>query len=1314
MYSTHEAELNLPTLPLSARRVHIVPALTTASLLSMGQLCDAGCRVTFDAKSVNVHLDDNLLLSGVRTPTTGLWHLSLLPPAPPLPPLLHQSFAAVHSATPAELVAFAHAALFSPTLSTLKQALERGYLTAFPGLSAKTLAKYPPNSIAMHKGHLDQSRKNQRSTKPGAPLSMPAPSIDAPPTVATADAFPLPDDNTHARTHHCFAAVFEPATGQIHSDQTGKFVLASSAGNNYVLVVYDYDSNSILVEPMRSRTGPCILAAFQVVHARLVNAGLRPQLHRLDNECSAALKSFLRASDIDFQLVPPGLHRRNAAERAIRTFKNHFIAGLCSVDKNFPLHLWDKLLPQAELTLNLVRGSRLNPKLSAHAQLNGTFDFNRTPLAPPGIRVLVHIKPADRTTWSPHGADGWYVGPALESYRCYSVWLWETRATRICDTLTWFPTKTTMPLASSNDLILAGIQDILHALQHPSAGSPLAPLTDSHHAALMQLTSILSTIAAPPDAPATRPPEPADTPPVVPPSVTPNPLPVTSLRVATPLATTVPLSPQPTAPTDASLRVPTSSKTVTFAPLPTPTTGLTFANSTGATGKQRRRIRRQSNASSTTHPAKTVHPSKLSPPIRPRIGASHQHATRSNTPQHPGVAAHQHGTRSTALHHVAAYTRALLFDDVRAPQSPFANAAPNTHRRPHFALHGHAINPDTGKIAEYRELSQCSEGRIWQGSNCEEIGRLAQGFGDVKGTNTIIFIPVSSVPKGRKVTYLRVVSAMRPEKAKPYRVRWTVGGDKIDYPFDVSTKTADLTTAKLLLNSVVSTPNAQFLTADLKDFYLGTPMSRYEYMRVPIWMLPDAIIEQYMLRPLFHNGYVYVEIRRGMYGLPQAGRIANDQLVAFLQPHGYTPCPLTHGLWRHHTRDIVFSLVVDDFGVRYTNRADADHLIATLRTAYEVSLDWTGSRYCGLSLKWDYTNRTCDMSMPGYIDRALQRFQHVATTKPEHAPHPWQRPNFGAKTQFATIPDSSPALDVADKTRILEVLGTLLFYARAIDSTMLTAIGELATEQTQATKTTMDKLAQLLNYCASHPDATIRFTASDMILAVESDASYLSVVKGRSRAAGYFFLTNKTTSPFGPFKPNGAVHVMCHIMREVLSSAAEAELGALFHNGKEACPLRIALEEMGHPQPATPMATDNNTASGIATDTVKQKRSKAIDMRFYWIRDRVRQGQFQIYWSKGQTNRADYFSKHHPASHHQAIRSAYLYSPTTTTRNYFDCLADTALTPSPPLPRANSITTDSVDSGEGVLLAPGNPECHCDVIHDVTMSHCQNHSITSS
>ena len=201
------------------------------------------------------------------------------------------------------------------------------------------------------------------------------------------------------------------------------------------MIVYNYDSNFIFVQPFQNRTAKCILAAYTILHQRLCKAGLRPKLQCLDNKCSTLLKDFLDAEGIDYQLVPPAVHRRNAAERAIRTFQNHFIAGLCSVDKDFPIHLWDHLIPQAELTLNILRGSRLNPKLSAWAQVNGIFDFNRVPLAPPGCRVLVHDKPQNRTTWSPHALDGWYVGPATESYRCYCVWMWTARAIRICDTV---------------------------------------------------------------------------------------------------------------------------------------------------------------------------------------------------------------------------------------------------------------------------------------------------------------------------------------------------------------------------------------------------------------------------------------------------------------------------------------------------------------------------------------------------------------------------------------------------------------------------------------------------------------------------------------------------------------------------------------------------------------------------------------------------------------------------------------------------------------------------------------------------------------
>jgi hypothetical protein len=635
---------------------------------------------------------------------------------------------------------------------------------------------------------------------------------------------------------------------------------------------------------------------------------------------------------------------------------------------------------------------------------------------------------------------------------------------------------------------------------------------------------------------------------------------------------------------------------------------------------------------------------------------------------------------------------------------------------PHWALHGHAINPDTGLIAEHAELLKCSDGHHWHASTADEFGRLMQGHGPnmPTGTETMKFIHPSKIPRGKKPTYLRVVCAYRPEKENPYRVRFTCGGDRVDYPGDVSTKTADLTTVKLLLNSVLSTPGAKFMTLDLKDFYLGTPMADKEYMRIAVALIPESIMLEYDVAPLVVNGYVYVEISRGMYGLPQAGRIAYDYLKAHLAPHGYHPCPITPGLWRHATHDLPFSLVVDDFGVRYTNKLDVDHLLMVLRELYDASVDWDGERYCGLTIAWDYDARTCDISMPGYIERALQRFQHPNPSRPQHAPHAWEQVQYGAKTQYAPLPDDSPLLDAADTKRVQEVLGTLLFYARAIDSTLLAAIGELASQQAHGTAATMKGLVHLLNYCSTHPDAQIRFHKSDMVLWVESDASYLSVSKARSRAGGYFFLSHRLidptraplpTDPAPP--PNGAVAVLCQIMREVVSSAAEAELAALFHNGKEACPMRITLEELGHPQPATALQTDNSTACGIANDTVKQKRSKAIDMRFYWIRDRVRQGQFFVHWKKGSINRADYFTKHHPPSHHQQIRSSYLHLPDDRSKNYFECLADGKNEP-PPGARSQNLSLTAC--GEGVLKsaehwvinqAPGGPnQCPMTIFHD--------------
>jgi hypothetical protein len=219
------------------------------------------------------------------------------------------------------------------------------------------------------------------------------------------------------------------------------------------------------------------------------------------------------------------------------------------------------------------------------------------------------------------------------------------------------------------------------------------------------------------------------------------------------------------------------------------------------------------------------------------------------------------------------------------------------------------------------------------------------------------------------------------------------------------------------------------MTGDLKDFYLGTPMQRYEYLRIPVKAIPQSVYKYYALQEYEHDGYVYAEIRKGMYGLPQAGKIASDRLIQFLEPHGYAPVPITPGLWRHQTRPLTFTLVVDDFGVKYINKEDVRHLMDILNQQYRVSEDWTGSRYCGITIEWDYTNRTCDISMPGYIERALQRFNHPLPRRHQFAPHPWNKPNYGAKIQYATPEDVTPVVSSSDKTRIQEILGTLLFYA---------------------------------------------------------------------------------------------------------------------------------------------------------------------------------------------------------------------------------------------------------------------------------------------
>jgi hypothetical protein len=377
---------------------------------------------------------------------------------------------------------------------------------------------------------------------------------------------------------------------------------------------------------------------------------------------------------------------------------------------------------------------------------------------------------------------------------------------------------------------------------------------------------------------------------------------------------------------------------------------------------------------------------------------------------------------------------------------------------------------------------------LWTRGFGNECGRLFQGIWDIAGTETCFLIKLTNISKERKITYGKIVCDYKPHKKEKECVRLTVGGDRLNYSGDVATSTADITTFKILINSTLSTEDTSMMMMDIKNYYLGTPLPRFEYMKMLLSRFPKEIIQKYNLNALAVDGWLYIEIRKCMYGLNQAGLLANQLLQTRLAPFGYYSARHTPGLWLHKTRPISFTLVVDDFAVKYVGKQHAEHLRNAVLQTYELTTDWTATVYSGITLKWDYKNLTCDISMPGYVSNVLSKFQHDAPKHPQHTPSRYVTPVYGAKTQYATK-DETPPLSAQQCLTIQKVTGSILYYVRAVDPIVLITLNDIATEQTKGTEKMQAAKHQLLDYLATHPDATIRYHASDMILHIHSDAS---------------------------------------------------------------------------------------------------------------------------------------------------------------------------------------------------------------------------------
>jgi len=484
-------------LPKEARTANVFQDLTEGSLTSIGQYCDHGCTVTFDKDHAHVYYNNRKILKGYRNHTNKLWYFDLNSKTKPttVPTTIEKKNAKTNLANyivpktnSEKLTRFLHGACGSPCKQSLLNGLKENHLSTWPHLNTfnvKTHIRAPTATIL---GHMDHQRKNKLSTKI---IRQSALEVDL-------DTRPKAINKKCNKVH----VILYEESQRLYTDQTGKFPVKSARGYQYVLIAYVYDTNTILYRPLKSKTAEELQSTYDELYSYLTKRGCKPTFHRVDNELSHDTQQLLEQTfGAIVEIVPPQCHRRNAAERAIRTAKNHLIAILCATHDKFPLKLWCFLLEQAEITLNLLRTSRIHPHLSAYNSLCGAFNFSKTPLAPPGIKVIAHNNVSTRESWGPHGKIAYYVGPAMNHYRCYKVCVQSTKKIIVTDTIEYTEDNLfEIPYSSKEDELLDAVVDLHKILKDetPLTSHPMSP----RQAAIAKLRQ---TILQPPPFPNTIP-----------------------------------------------------------------------------------------------------------------------------------------------------------------------------------------------------------------------------------------------------------------------------------------------------------------------------------------------------------------------------------------------------------------------------------------------------------------------------------------------------------------------------------------------------------------------------------------------------------------------------------------------------------------------------------------------------------------------------------------------------------------------------------------------------------------------------------------
>ena len=1186
-----------------------------------------------------------------------------------------------------KVIRFYHGAFGSMPISTFRNAIHKKFIS-FPGINVEHINKHLKHSHHIDRGHMKRIRQGLNSTKPDE-------FYDCEDEMYTRV-------NIKKKRKCKVLISMMPATHRLHFDATGR-IQYSDSNSNYDLIFYSEDANYIHAESMTGLTKFDYVTAITDGINFFTNKNITTEITRLDNQTSDLVVHLLAVTNkLTIEAVPPDSHRGLKAERAIQTWKNNKISVLATADDMCPGGAFKNVNAHCEMILNLVRESGISPHMSAWQQVHGAWSYTDNPIAPFGMKVEVFRSKSQRaTTWDYHSEPGYYVGLPHSHHRCHKVFLPRTRSVVISDTLSWYPKDFfLLPGNSSNDDLLASITHLQQAIHNS-----ISVNTQPNKSVIANIVEGLDTFkflfTSKSKGEMVQDPNeispPADSAVVAAQSHTYNLRSNTTAAVSSTNFISPPAGSADVAAQSCPVTTAAVSSINNISTVPVINKNFIILNHKGkfgSTAKPLNFLIKIQNSKSKSYWESYTN-IKLFPqtiqyieskshlwkiyqdnlkfidvdnepepwyktkhqinPISNSIDKIFQHRHNNdfindydiqiqNKGQSDKIWIRLKGT-SDSITKESAFLRYLFkskdkkFSKYFATSSfeskfHFANMVSNTTNSDHHGLK----YLDKGKALRYFKALKGDERKLWILAHEDELDRL------IIRKKQMRFIRQSEKEKGRKESYWNPqLTKKLKNDVITHRIRGCVGGDVNDFTGNTTAYTASLPTVKLLFNGVISEKDAKIMTLDIKDFFLHGSSGRNEYMRIPLSYFTENDMIKYDIKSFIKDSdkSVLVEIHGNMYGLVNAAIVAQEGLVKLLNENNFYETN-TPQLYKHQTLNIQFTLVVDDFAVKYTNKEDAELLIKVLEKQYDVSADWEGKLYLGMTIDINRTdsnpqNHTLTLSMNGYIQRMLERLNLGPYKSNVNSPMVYSAPIYGQKVQYIDT-DDSDIID-ADKIHLIKQgVGGFLYYCRAVGYDFYTTVSKLSSRQANPTEKIWKEFLHLLNYANTWPDSYLVFKASDMVLILDGDVSYLSESNSRSRGGGIAFCGRKNDPEF----INGAIDVLSIILPTVVASTCEGEYATSFVMAQLGMPLRVNLRDMGYPQDRTIITTDNKCAEGIANKTMKLKRSRSMDMRYHWLQDRVKQGDYAVKWRKGTKSLADFFTKTLPTKEFLARRALYV------------------------------------------------------------------------